>query len=109
LRLGHRLRAARTSRALTWLHCRSETEPGTGYWSKTFIGWVAYHEAFPLIRHDVTGWAPIEDQVAARAVPLEKPRRPGDPAIVVGEAKAPCRPAAPVPHRVRKPTLVVGR
>ena len=33
-----------------------------GYWSRTFIGWVAYHEDIPLIRHDVTGWEPIEDQ-----------------------------------------------
>ena len=30
--------------------CRSEAEPVIGYWSKTFIRWVAYHEAVPLIR-----------------------------------------------------------
>ena len=80
----------------------------TGYRSKTFIGWVAYHEAIPLIRHDVTGWEPIEDQAAARAVPLKKPRRPAATTIVVGEAKASRRPAAPIRHRVRKPTLMVG-
>jgi hypothetical protein len=62
---------------LIWLHCRSEAEPVTGYWSKTFIGWVAYHEAIPLIRHDVTGWAPIEDQVAARAAPRRCHNRGG--------------------------------
>ena len=55
---------------LIWLHCRSEPEPVVGYWSKTFTGWVAYHEAIPLIRHDVTGWEPIADQSAAKAVPL---------------------------------------
>ncbi len=55
----------------------------------------------PLIRHDVTGWEPIEDQTATRAIPLGKARRPGARSIVIGEAKAP-------PHRVRKPTLVLG-
>jgi hypothetical protein len=94
---------------LIWLHCRSETEPVTGYWSRAFIGWVAYHEDVPLIRHDVTGWEPIADQAAARAVPFEKLRRPAATTIVVGQAKAPHRPAAPVPRRARKPTLVVGR
>jgi hypothetical protein len=39
--------------------CRSEAEPVIGDWSRTFIGWVAYHEPIPLIRHDVTGWEPI--------------------------------------------------
>jgi hypothetical protein len=34
----------------------SEVEPVIGYWLRTFIGWVAYHEDVPLIRHDVTGW-----------------------------------------------------
>jgi hypothetical protein len=24
--------------------CRSEVEAVIGYWSRTFIGWVAYHE-----------------------------------------------------------------
>jgi hypothetical protein len=58
--------------------CRSEDDPVIGYWSKTFIGWVAYHEAIPLIRHDVTGWESIADQTAARAVPLATaPRRSG--------------------------------
>jgi hypothetical protein len=47
--------------------CRSETAPIVGYWSRTFIGWVAYREDIPLIRHDVTGWEPIADQAAARA------------------------------------------
>jgi hypothetical protein len=36
--------------------CRSEAASVVGYWSKTFIGWVAYHEPIPLIRHNVTGW-----------------------------------------------------
>jgi len=36
---------------------------------------VAYHEDIPLVRHDVTGWEPIADQAAARAVPLEKVRQ----------------------------------
>jgi hypothetical protein len=26
------------------VRCRSEVEPVIGYWSRTFIGWVAYHE-----------------------------------------------------------------
>jgi hypothetical protein len=69
---------------LIWLHCRSEPEPVVGYWSKTFIGWVAYHEAIPLIRHDVTGWEPIEDQAAARAIPLVKVRQAGATIVVVG-------------------------
>src|ERR1700722_11305458 len=43
---------------LMQLWCRSEVVPIVGYWSKTFIGWVAYHEDVPLIRHDVTGWEP---------------------------------------------------
>jgi hypothetical protein len=46
-----------------------------GYWSKTFIGWVAYHENIPLVRRDVTGWEPIADQAAARAILLEKVRQ----------------------------------
>ena len=89
--------------------CRSEAEPIVGYWSSAFIGWVAYHEAIPLIRHDVAGWEPIADQAAARAVPLEKPGRPAATTVVVGEAKAPRRLAAPTRRQVRKPTLVVGR
>ena len=43
------------------LWCRSEAEPVIGYWSRTFIGWVAYHEDIPVVRHDVTGWEPIAD------------------------------------------------
>jgi hypothetical protein len=88
--------------------CRSKDDPVIGYWCRAFIGWVSYTEDVPLIRHDVTDWEPIEDQPAARAVPIEKPRRPGDPAIVMREAKAPLRRAAPVRHRVRKSTLVVA-
>jgi hypothetical protein len=53
-------------------HCRAGPAPIVGYWSRTFIGWVAYHEPIPLIRHDVAGWEPIADQAAARAVPLEQ-------------------------------------
>ena len=60
-----------------------------------FIGWVAYHEDIPLIRHDVTGWEPIVDQAAARAVPLEQVRLAGPPTMVVGTVKAPRRPAVP--------------
>jgi hypothetical protein len=56
----------------------------TGYWSRTFIGWVAYHEPIPLIRHDVTGWEPIADQAAARAMPLEKVRQTGATTVVLG-------------------------
>jgi hypothetical protein len=91
------------------LWCSSEAEPVIGYWSRAFIGWVAYHEAIPLIWHDVAGWEPIVGQAAARAVPLEKPRRPAATTVVVGEAKAPRRLAAPTRRQVRKPTLVVGR
>ena len=88
--------------------CRSEVEPIVGYWSRTFIGWVAYHESIPLIRHDLTGWEPIADQSAARAVALVKVRQTGATTVVIGEAKAPRRPAAPTGHRARKP-VVVGR
>ena len=49
---------------LIGLHCRAEPGPIVGYRSKTFLGWVAYHKAIPLIRHDVTGWEPIADQAA---------------------------------------------
>jgi hypothetical protein len=66
------------------LWCRSKAEPVTGYWSRTFIGWVAYHEPIPLIRHDVTGWEPIADQAAARAMPLEKVRQTGATTVVLG-------------------------
>jgi hypothetical protein len=55
-----------------------EVEAVMGYWSRTFIGWVACHDPIPLIRHDVT-WEPIADQAAARAVPLEQARRAGPP------------------------------
>jgi hypothetical protein len=44
--------------------CRSEVEPVIGCWSRMFIGWVAYHEDIPLIRHDVS-CEPIADQAAA--------------------------------------------
>ena len=91
------------------LWCSSEAEPVIGYWSRAFIGWVAYHEAIPLIRHDVAGWEPIVDQAAARAVPLEKPRRPAATTVVVGEANTRRRLAAPTRRQVRKRTLVVGR
>jgi hypothetical protein len=74
--------------------CRSEVEPMIGYWSRTFIGCVTYHEDVPLIRHDVTGWEPIADQAAARAIPLEKVRQAGATTVVLGTAKAPRRPAA---------------
>jgi hypothetical protein len=94
---------------LIWLHCRSEAEPMIGYWSRRFIGWCAYHESIPLIRHDVTGWEPIADQTAARAIPLVKVRQAGATTAVVGEAKAPRRPAAPTGRRARKPVVVVGR
>jgi hypothetical protein len=89
--------------------CRSEAEPVIGYWSKTFIGWVAYHESIPLIRHDVTGWEPTADQAAARAIPLVKVRQAGATTVVVGEAKAHRRPAAPTGRRTHKPIVVVGR
>ena len=79
-----------------------------GYRSKTFIGWCAYHDPIPLIRHDVTGWEPIADQAAARAVPLEQVRRAGATTVVVGTVKAARRPAVPKGRRVRKP-VVVGR
>jgi hypothetical protein len=65
--------------------CRSKTEPIVGCWSRAFIGWVAYHESIPLIRRDVTEWELIEDQAAARTVPLEQLRRP--PATVIIVAK----------------------
>ena len=81
------------------LHYRPEAAPVIGYWSRTFIGWVAYHEPIPLIRHDVTGWEPIVDQAAARAVPLEQGQAGG------GVAKTPRRPAAPTDRRV----VVVSR
>ena len=66
------------------LHCRPEAKPVIGYWSRTFIGWVAYHEDIPLVRHDVTGWEPIADQAAARAIPLAKVRQAGATAVVLG-------------------------
>jgi hypothetical protein len=44
---------------LIWLRCRSEAAPIVGDWSRAFIGWVACHEAIPLVRHDATGWEPI--------------------------------------------------
>ena len=56
----------------------------------------------PLIRHDSTGWEPIEDQDAARAAPIEKVRQPVAHAVVVGAAKAPHRSAAPFRRRVRR-------
>jgi hypothetical protein len=68
--------------------CRSEVEPMIGYWSRTFIGCVTYHEDVPLIRHDVTGWEPIADQAAARAIPLEKVRQAGATTTVLGTVKA---------------------
>jgi hypothetical protein len=61
---------------------------------RAFIGWVSYTEDVPLIRHDVSGWEPIADQAAARAMLIEKPRHPIAP---------------PGRQRVRKLTLVVGR
>ncbi len=64
---------------------RSEAEPIVGYWSTAFIGWVAYHESIPLIRHDVTECELIEDQAAARTVPLEKLRRPAATVIIVAK------------------------
>ena len=79
------------------------------YWSKTFIGWVAYHEDIPLIRHDVTDWEPIADQAAARAVPLVKIRRSGVTTVVLGTVKAARRPAAPIGRRPRKLVVVLGR
>jgi hypothetical protein len=88
--------------------CRSEPEPVIGYWSRAFIGWVAYHEVIPLIRHDVTGWEPIADQAAARAVPLEKVRQAGATIMVIGEVKVPRRPAGPTGRRAHK-LVVVGR
>jgi hypothetical protein len=91
------------------LWCRSQTEPVIGYWSKTFIGWVAYHEPIPLIRHDVTGWEPIADQAAAKAAPLETIRRAGATTVVLGTVKAARRPAAPTGRRPRKPVVVLGR
>ena len=76
--------------------------------SRSFIGWWAYHEPVPLIRHDASGWEPIEDQAAARAEPIEKVRQPVAHAVVVGAAKAPHRSAAPLRRCVRRPALVVG-
>jgi len=84
------------------------TPPEIGHWSKTFIGWVAYHKSIPLIRHDVMSWEPIADQAAARAVPLEKVRQAGATTVVLGMMKVARRPAPPAGHRVRKP-VVVGR
>ena len=80
-----------------------------GYCSRTFIGWMAYHESIPLIRHDVTGWEPIADQATARAVPLVKVRRGGATTVVLGTVKAAHRPAAPASRLMRKPAVVVGR
>jgi hypothetical protein len=54
------------------------------YWSRAFIGWCSYTEDVPLICHDVVGWEPIADQAVARALPLEKVRRAGARAVVVG-------------------------
>ena len=51
-----------------------EAAPTVGYWSRTFIGWVAYDETILLIHHGVaTGWEPIADQAAAK--PRHRPRR----------------------------------
>ena len=86
--------------------CRSEAAPIVGYWSKTFIGWVAYHEDIPLIRHDVTGWEPIADQAVARAAPLERVRRSGVTTVTIGAVVSPRRRTA-TPRRVRKPVMVI--
>src|SRR3984957_9428724 len=82
------------------LWCRSEAEPVVGHWLKTFIGWVAYHEDVPLVRHDVTGGEPIADQAAARVVPLKK-IRPAGATVVLGIVMAARRPAAPTGPRSR--------
>jgi hypothetical protein len=52
--------------------------------TRTFTGWVAYHEPVPLIRHDVTGWEPIEDQAAVVVSPVAKVRRRSRKPVVVG-------------------------
>jgi hypothetical protein len=89
--------------------CRSEAEPVIGYWSRTFIGWVAYHENIPLIRHDVTGWEPIADQAAARAIPLERVRQAGAATVVLGTVKTRGVHPRHLAVRARKPVVVVGR
>jgi hypothetical protein len=89
--------------------CRSETAPIVGYWSRTFIGWVAYQEPIPLIRHDVTGWEPIADQTAARAAPLERVRRAGATTVVVGTVNARVVQPRQLAARARTPVVVVGR
>jgi hypothetical protein len=68
----HSIDSAPRDGTLIRFWCRSEAGPIVGYWSRTFIGWVAYHEPIPLIRHDVTGWEPIAAQAAARAIRLVK-------------------------------------
>jgi hypothetical protein len=89
----YRLEIGRPSTRLSWFWCRSEAEP--------IIGWVSSAEDVPLVRHDATGWESIADQVAAKAVPVEKPRRTAATTIVVGKTKAPrvgSRQSPPGPH-----------
>ena len=62
-----------------------------------------------LIRHDVTGWEPIADQAAARAVPLEKVRRAGATTVVLGTVKTRGVHPRHLAVRARKPVVVVGR
>jgi hypothetical protein len=71
-----------------WL--RSEAEPLTGYWSRSAQGWCPWREIPPLVRHDVTHWAPAQDQAAAFAEPQVRVRRPSRPIVVVG-----CEPTSP--------------
>jgi hypothetical protein len=103
------INAAARDGTLIRFWCRSEVEPVTGYWSRRFLGWVAYHEPIPLVRHDVTGWEPIADQAVAKAVPLEKVRQAGATTVVLGTVKAERSPATPTGRRARKPVVVVGR
>jgi hypothetical protein len=44
---------------------------------------------YGIIRHDVVGWKPIDNQEAARAMPLERVRRRAVKPVVVGRRPLP--------------------
>jgi hypothetical protein len=95
--------------ALIRFWCRSEAEPLVGYWGRGRSSVGGVPRGHPADPDDVTGWEPIADQAAARAVQLEQVRRAGATAMLVGTMKAARRTAAPTGRRARKPAVVVGR
>jgi hypothetical protein len=74
-----------------------------------FIGWVAYHEDVPLIRHDGHRLGADRGPGQTRAIPLVKVRQAGATTVVIGGAKAQRRPLPQTGRRAHKPVVVVGR